>query len=51
MEQARIKIPLSKKQLQLLKGKIAIWVPELFLETQFHPLTFKTAVLVLKLYF
>ena len=49
-------IPISLQDLQhvhvdLILDRIAILVPELFLEAQFHPLTFKMAVLVLKLYF
>jgi hypothetical protein len=31
--------------------RIAILVPQLLLEAQFRPWTFKTAVLILKLYF
>jgi hypothetical protein len=52
MEQQRVVFPLlCYYHYDFFLGRIAILAPELFLEAQFHPLPFKTAVLVLKLYF
>jgi len=42
---------LGPKLLIIFLGRIAFLIPQLLLEAQFGPWTFKTAVLVLKLYF
>ena len=48
----KLHIQAPKQQLlAAIIGRIAILVPQLFLEAQFRFWTFKTAVLVLKLYF